>query len=159
MRGEAAQVITKSSKTNNKYMQNYGQNKDPSFLQYVDLNSLYAWAMCRKLPTKNFEWSKGLRYINQKFIKNYDEDSSEKGYIIEVDAECPRKLQDEHSDLPFLPEKIKINKQTKLTCNFYDKARYVVHIKLLQQALNHGLKFKKVHRSKCMDERIYHAEH
>ena len=138
MRGEAAQVITKSSKTNNKYMQNYDQNKDPSFLQYVDLNSLYAWAMCRK----------GLRYINQKFIKNYDEDSSEKGYIIEVDAEYPRKLQDEHSVLPF-----------KLTCNFYDKARYVVHIKLLQQALNHGLKFKKVHRSKCMDESIYHAEH
>ena len=44
-----------------------------------------------------------------------------------------------------MPEKIKINKQTKLTCNFYDKTRYVVHIKLLQQALNHGLKFEKVH--------------
>ena len=45
-----------------------------------------------------------------------------------------------------MPEKIKINKQTKLTCNFYDKTRYRVHIKLLQQALNQGLKFKKVHR-------------
>ena len=36
---------------------------------------------------------------------------------------------------------IKINKQKKLTCNFYDKTRYVVHIKSLQQSLNHGLKF------------------
>ena len=57
-----------------------------------------------------------------------------------------KKIQDEHSDLPFLPKKIKINKQTKLKFNFYDNTRYVVHIKLLQQALNHGLKLKKVHR-------------
>ena len=52
---------------------------------------------------------KDLRYINKKFIKNYDEDSSEKGYILKVDAEYPKKLQDEHKELPFLPEKIKIS--------------------------------------------------
>ena len=96
------------------------------------------------LPVKIFEWVKDLRYINQKFMKNYDEDSSKKGYILEVDVEYPKKLQDEHKDLPFLPEKIKTNKQTKLKCNFYDKTRYVVHIKLLQQALNHRLKLKSV---------------
>ena len=78
---------------------------------------------------KNFEWCKDLRYINQKFIKNYDEDSSEKRYILEADVEYPNKLQDEHKDLLFLPEKIKINKQTKLRCNFHDKTIYVVHIK------------------------------
>ena len=102
--------------------------------------------MCNKLPVKNFEWVKDLRYMHQKFIKNYDEDSSEKGYILEVDVEYPKILQNEHEDLPFLPEKIKINRQTKLTCNFYDKTRYVVHIKLLQKALNHRLKLKRVHR-------------
>ena len=102
--------------------------------------------MCQKLPHKYFEFYKDLRYINQKFIKSYDEKSGEKGFILEVDIEYPKKLQDEHEDLPFLPKKIKINKQTKLTCNFYDKTRYVVHIKLLQQALNYGLKLKKVHR-------------
>ena len=90
---------------------------------------------------KNFNCGKDLKYINQKFIKKYDEDSSEKRYILEVDVEYPKKLQDEHSGLPFLPEKFKINKQTKLTCNFFDKTRHVVHIKLLQQALNHKLKF------------------
>ena len=41
---------------------------------------------------------------------------------------------------------LKFTKLTKLTCNFFDKTRYVVHIKLLQRALNHGLKIKKVHR-------------
>ena len=111
--------------------------------------------MCQKLPMKNFEWCKNLRYINQKFIKNYDEDSSGNGYILEVDVEYPKKFQNEHKDLPFLPKKIKKNKQTKLTCNFYDKSRYVVHIKLLQQALNHRLKLKKVYRVIEFEQRAW----
>ena len=43
--------------------------------------------MCQKLPMKNFEWCKDLRHINQKSIKNYDQNSSEKGCILEVDVE------------------------------------------------------------------------
>ena len=34
----------------------------------------------------------------------------------------------------------------KLVCNLYDKKKYVVHINSLKQALNHGLKLKKIHR-------------
>ena len=45
-----------------------------------------------------------------------------------------------------MPEKIKINKIKKLICNLSDKENYVCHIRLLQQALNHGLILKKVHR-------------
>ena len=108
------QAIQNYSTTNNKYMQNYDKNKEQSYLQYLDVNSLYAWVKCNKLPVKNFEWVKDLRYINQKFITNYDEGSSEKGYIFEVDVEYPVKLQNGHKDLSFLPEKMKINKQTKL---------------------------------------------
>ena len=51
-----------------------------------------------------------------------------------------------HYDLPFLPEKIKINKIEKLICNLSDKENYVCHIRLLIKALNHGLILKKVHR-------------
>ena len=51
-----------------------------------------------------------------------------------------------HSDLPFLLERMKINKCNKLVCNLYDKKDYIVHIRSLKQALNHGLKLKKVHR-------------
>ena len=146
VRGGITQVITNFSEANNKYLQNYDQNKDTSFVQYLDVNNLYAWTMPQKLPVKNFNRCKDLRYVNQKFIKNNDEDSSEKGYILEIDVEYPKKLQNEHKDLPFLPEKIKINKQTKVTCNFYDKTRYVVLIELSQHALSHGLKLKRVHR-------------
>ena len=48
-----------------------------------------------------------------------------------------------HSDLPFLPERMKINKCSKLVCNLYDKNNNV-HIRSLKQALDHGLILKKV---------------
>ena len=41
---------------------------------------------------------------------------------------------------------MKIDKCKKLVCNLLNKKKYVVHIKSLKQALNHGLKLKKVHR-------------
>ena len=41
---------------------------------------------------------------------------------------------------------MEINKCKKLVCNLYDKKKYVVHIKSLKQPLNHGLKFKKIHK-------------
>ena len=50
-----------------------------------------------------------------------------------------------HEDLPFLTERMKIGKCKKLVCNLYDKNDYVVHIRSLKQALNHGLILKKVH--------------
>ena len=83
--------------------------------------------------------------FTEEFIKNYNEDS-DKRYILKVDVEYPRKLHDLHSHLPFLPERMKINKCTKLVCNLYDKENYVVHIRALKQALMHGLKLKKNHK-------------
>ena len=47
----------------------------------------------------------------------------------------------------FYQKKMKIKKCNKLLCCLYDKNNYVVHIRTLEQALNHGLIFKKVHRT------------
>ena len=74
--------------------------------------------------------------FNEDFKENYDADS-DKGYIFEVDVEYPKFLYDLHSDLPFFPERMKINKCSKLACNLYDKNNYVAHIKSLKQALDH----------------------
>ena len=68
------------------------------------------------------------------------------GLIFEVDVKYPKKLHDLHSDLPFLPERMEINKCKKLIFNLYDKKKYIVHIKSLKEALNYGLKIKKIHR-------------
>ena len=78
-------------------------------------------------------------------MKNYDEDS-DKGYILEVDVKYPENLHGLHEDLPFLPERMKIGKCKKLACNLYNKKNYVVHVRSLKQALNHGLILKEVHR-------------
>ena len=52
-----------------------------------------------------------------------------------------------HSDLPFLPERMEINKRKKLVCNLSNnKKKYITHINSLKQALNHGLKLKKIYR-------------
>ena len=48
--------------------------------------------------------------------------------------------------MPFLPERMVINKTNKLVCNLHYKKNYVAHINVLKQALSHGLKFRKVHR-------------
>ena len=48
--------------------------------------------------------------------------------------------------MPFLPERMKIDKTQMLVCNLHDKKKYVVHISILKQALDHGLELKKVHR-------------
>ena len=46
----------------------------------------------------------------------------------------------------FLPERKKVEKVEKLIYNIKDKEKYVIHIRALKQALNHGLISKKVHR-------------
>ena len=101
--------------------------------------------MSQKLPVNGFKWVKNMSKLDEKFIKNYDEDS-DKEYIFEVDVKYSRRLHDLHSDLPFLPKRMKIDKCKKLVCNLRNKKIYVVHIRSSKQALNYGLKLKKVHR-------------
>ena len=67
-------------------------------------------------------------------------------FFLEVDVEYPKRLFDSHKDLPFLPETKKIEKVAKPFCSIKDKEKYVVHIRTLKQALNHGLILKSVHR-------------
>ena len=76
--------------------------------------------MSQKLTVNGFKWGKNTSKYNEKFIKNYDEDSN-RADILEVDLEYLKNLHDLHSDLPLLPERMRINKCSKLVCNLYDK--------------------------------------
>ena len=126
-------------------MRNHDKNKESTFLVYDDASNLYGFAMCKKLPVDGFKWFDNLSIFTQDFIKKYDEED-DTGYLFVVDVEYPKNLHKLHSDLPFLPERMKINKCTKLVCSTENKENYVVHIRALKQALNHGLKLTKVHR-------------
>ena len=89
----------------------------------------------------NSEWIENTSQFNENFIKNYNEESDE-GYFLEVDVQYPEKLHETHNDLPFLLERMKIEKVEKLVTNLHDKTEHVVHIRNLKQRLNYGLILK-----------------
>ena len=116
------QAICRCGKANNKYMNNYHKNKESSYLVYLDANNMCGYAMSKKLPIRNFKWldKDDISKFNDELIKKYDE-NSDIGYIFEVDIEYPKHVRMLHSDLPFLLERMKINKSTKFFCNVQDK--------------------------------------
>ena len=122
IRGGICHSIHRYAKANNKYMKNYNNNEESSYIQYLDANNLYGWVMSKNLPVNGFKWldndktagpssleRSAKHVINEEFIKNYSE-NDKKGYILEVDVKYPKKLHELRSDLPFLPERMEINK-------------------------------------------------
>ena len=121
-RGGMCHAIHRYAKVNNKYIKNYDEKKESSFLENLEANNLYGWAMEQNLPVGGFKLVKSLSRIDEDFIKKYDENSNI-GYFVKVDIDYPKELHDLHSDLPFLPERMKINKCSKLVCNLHDKKK------------------------------------
>ena len=70
---------------------------NPSYIQYLDANNLYGWAISQNLSAGGFKWKKKMLKFNEDFRKNYDE-YSYKGYIFKVDVEYPINLHDLHRD-------------------------------------------------------------
>ena len=130
IRDEICHAIHRCANANNKYIKNYDKDIESSYLEYLDANNLYPWAMSQKLPVNGFEWVEELSQFNKDFMKNYDEDSN-KGHFLEVDVEYPKNLNF-HGDLPFLPERNKIKKCDKLVCSTHDKEKCVVHLRALK---------------------------
>ena len=122
-------------------MENYDENKESSYIQYLDANNLYGWAMPQKLPVNGFKWVENNE-INEEFIKSYNENSN-KGHILEVDVKYPKKLHDLHSDLPFLPKRMKIDKCKKLACNLQNKKKIRRTHKIIETSIKLRIKIKK----------------
>ena len=73
---------------------------------------LYGRAMSQKLPVNGFRWVNNVSIFNKDFMKNYNENSYVE-YFLEVDEDYPKKLFDSNKDLPFLPERKKLEKVEK----------------------------------------------
>ena len=115
-RGGICQSTHRYVKTNNKYMKNYDKKIESLYLAYLDANNSDGWAMYKKLPVNGFKLENDLLRFNEDFIKNYNE-NSDIGYFLEVDIEYPKRLWSSHKDLPFLPERKKLQKVEKLVCS------------------------------------------
>ena len=164
MRGGVSYINEIYSKVNNKYCTDYHKEKPEKYILYLSMNNLYGCAMSQYLPYVNFKWVKNIDEIKQKLMNIKSNNST--GYILEVDLEYPEELHDIHNYYPLAPEKINIlNKWLsdysleisnahnittgtvkKLVANLINKINYVVHYRNLQQCLELGMKFKKIHR-------------
>ena len=155
IRGGTCHAMQRYAKANNKYMKDFDRKKKSSYIQYLDSNILYGKAMTEKLPVGGFRWMDDISKIDEDFVKVYNKNDN-KGYILDVDVDYPNKLQNLHSDLPF---SMVINNTKKLVCNLNDKKNYIVHINVLKQALDHGLKLRKVHRVIEFDQEAWLKEY
>ena len=106
IRGGICHSILRYAKGNNKYMKNYDESKESSYIQYLDANNLYGWAMSQKLPVNDFKWIEDTSKINEEFIKNYDE-NNDKVYILEVDVKYPKRLHKLRSESTWTPGELK----------------------------------------------------
>ena len=85
-------------------MKDFDETKPSTFIQYLDANSLYGWAMSQKLPTDGFKW---IDVEKSKVLKLLEKKDTKCGFIFEVDLDYPESLWDSHNDYPLAPEKNK----------------------------------------------------
>ena len=126
IRGGMCQSVHRYAKVNNKYMKNYNKNIESSYLMNLDANNLHGGAMAQKLPANGFKWENDLSRFNEDLLKNYNEDIDAE-YFLQVDMEYPKELWGSYKDLPFLPQRKKLQK-------------------VLKQALDNELTLKEVNR-------------
>ena len=150
IRGGITHISKRYAEANNKYMKDYDSSKESSYIQYLDANNLYGWAMSQNLPTHGFKWMKNITMEKvDEILEKANHSMSnhgKKGYIFEVDLEYPEHLWDLHNDYPLAPEKIKVNSIEKLICHFKHRKNYVIHYRNLRQYLELGTKITAVHR-------------
>ena len=143
IRGGISHISKRYAEANNKYMKDYDETKPSTYIQYLDANNLYGWAMSHKLPTHGFKW---IDVNKSKVINILEKKDTNQGFIFEVDLDYPKTLWESHNDYPLAPEKLKVDKIAKLICSFKPKKHYVVHYKNLKQYFEEGMILKKVHR-------------
>ena len=137
--------------------------------------------MMMPLPHRNFRWTTpawsqpgDTIQFQTECIDEIEEDDKI-GHFFEVDLEYPTEYHNSHNDFPLLPENRNIDKSMlstyqlnlakdtgvnlkvsakskKLVCSLHDKSRYVLHGRLLKQALRLGMRLKKIHRVLSFDQ-------
>ena len=111
------------------------------YIQYLDVNNLYGYAMSQPLPVGGFRWLTPNEITDM--MKEHNKINS---CTLEVDLEYPKELHDTHNDYPLAPERVSVNGTEKLIPNCNDKKNCVVHYRVLQTYLKYGLRLTKIHR-------------
>ena len=170
MRGGVSTEMKRYCKANNPYLQDYNPKEETTYIQHLDTNNLYGWAMSQYLPVGNFSWMRTMPTEEQ--IKSWRPDRK-RGFIFEVDLEYPPELHDEHNSYPLAPESTQVpeewmspyqqalarelnlgkDRTQKLLLTLRDKTKYVLHYRNLQLYLGLGMKLKRVHNVLAFDQK------
>ena len=105
LRGGISYIAKRYAKANNKYMNDYDSEKPSTFINYLDMNNLYGWAMSEYLPYEGFEWLKNVDEFNVMSISEYNP----LGYFSEADLKYPDNLHKLHNDYPLAPKKLAVS--------------------------------------------------
>ena len=138
IRGGKTHISRRYAEANNKYMIDYNPDKPSTYIQYLDANNLYGWAMSQSLPTHGFKWMHNLTIDSVIDLLERRK--------FEVDLEYPRKLWKSDNDYPLALEKINVNGVDKLIGSFKPRSHYVVRYRNLKQYLEMGMRLTAVHR-------------
>ena len=168
IRGGMSMICNRTAKANHKDLLGYNPKRPTSHLLYLDANNLYGWAMCKRLPWKNYQWNEELTQMPIKDavarIMKINNATDEIGYTFKVDLQYPKELHEADNDYPVAVERMKVSKMIspyiqalgesinhkvgeceKLIANLYDKKEYVVSGDNLRFYLDHGLVLTKIH--------------
>ncbi len=145
IRGGISSIMKRYAKANHKNLKDHDPQEPSVFIEYLDANNLYGWAMSKPLPYRNFRW------MNEFELGDW----LSRPCILKVDLEYPKELHDLHKEYPLAPERLTIGKVKKLVPNLYDKEKYVVHHETLKQCLELGMKLTKIHRGVSFDEKDF----
>ena len=84
IRGGITHISKRYAEAKNKYMVDYNPDEPSNYIQYLDANNLYGWAMSQSLPTHGFKWMHDLTIDS--VIDILENPKKKKGYIFEVDV-------------------------------------------------------------------------
>ena len=174
IRGGISQISHRYAQANNKYMKEitkYDTNKEDKYLIYLDANNLYGWAMCNKLPYKNFKWNTE-EWTTDKILTLDDE--SDTGYLFDVNLKIPDDKHDYFNNYTPLPIKKIIKKDDinkwqqvdynetntdKLCCSLEDRKDYKVNYRMLKLALKLGFELINVNRVLQYEQKAFIKEY
>ncbi|XP_065198485.1 uncharacterized protein LOC135830026 isoform X1 [Sycon ciliatum] len=107
-RGGISMVSARHATANNRYLSEYNPDEPSSFIQYLDANNLYGWAMSQPLPVSDFCFEAVTDDLLETVL-DHPMDSST-GYMVECDLRIPDGVHDMMNDYPLAPEQMKVTR-------------------------------------------------
>ena len=173
LRGGFCNVNQRLVNCNNVDMGHLYNDKDPDvFFMFIDFNSLYAEALTKPLPYRNFQKCDPTVFTKEYIMDINTTDTATTGYLLNTSIKIPSDLRKYCDDLPLgLINTSKIvpsphtqdigghGGQEKLVGTHYDLSEYSFHVKLLQFYLSIGCELTNVHSVWSFDQKPIFKEY